>query len=205
MVGRLVPQCVQQCMRCTAALHVAIMSASANGHKMQALKCAAAAAAGHTAEQEEAVWVFECWRRHRLAQRQQAMVAEEAQRMASLESLAICRESSRQRDVSDATTRVKALQSQVLSKAEVLETRETRLQAAEEAALRRWEELAVEDAARVAEGCAAVARLQTECAHQLEGERRRLSEAAERRVDAEAELEAAEVRYCCYLLQRARA
>jgi hypothetical protein len=156
-----------------------------------------AAAAPRTEEQREAVWVFEAWRRGELARRREAMLAAAEQRMATLEALALSRETARQRDVAAAADRVSRAQARLLARAEEMEGREARLQAAQEAALRRGAEAEAEHAGRTEEAGAAVARLQAEAAAQLEAEGRRREAAQRERAEAEAELAAAQVRCCC--------
>jgi hypothetical protein len=72
-------------------------------------QCAAVAKARST-EQAQAVWGFEEWRRRELAHRQREMVVTEEQRMATLEALALSRESSRQQELMEGSERLRARQ-----------------------------------------------------------------------------------------------
>jgi centrosomal protein CEP120 len=91
------------------------------------------------------------------------------------------------------------VQAEVLAKAGELQGREARLLAAQEVVLRQAAQVEADAVSHAAEASAAISRLRVECAHQLAGEAKRQEEAGKAKVEAEAELAAAQVQLCSHV------
>uniref|UniRef100_A0A061QYS2 Centrosomal protein CEP120 n=1 Tax=Tetraselmis sp. GSL018 TaxID=582737 RepID=A0A061QYS2_9CHLO len=149
---------------------------------------------GPSAEEIQAAFELEVWKREAEKQWREELRAREEERLSILEAEWRNRESLRDAEFSARREAYSKLESRAREVLKDMASREAKLVAAEESLASRRAELERAAAARISEAEAAVRRLQVECEHQLELERHRNEELARSRTAAEERARSAQAR-----------